>query len=336
MKSPTVRNPAGSLENNNIPHGKHQATVTEALLRRLGLRGRHLALLVTIGLGVLSAVLYLTMFQYDTELRAFAAATQHGQMVGIRNAYGNVGTDFYVSLVFVVVLGIVGSIVLRDALRSQNPAFHKSRGLPPLARWVRTIHIPGTMMRFKSMDNASVSVVIIAPLGFATGLLAASIAVGGFIGVPAMMYVLGVPAMMASATELVIAFVMGTGGSLLYAWEGVVDIRLAMIILTGSLFGIQIGAIGTTYVKEYTVKIVMALIMLIVLLSRLIKLPVYLADINMIAPITDSLREVLNVLSTATLGLALLSGAGAILVALFRGIALHKRRHALGPEVAAD
>lgn len=48
---------------------------------------------------------------------------------------------------------------------------------------------------------------------------------------------------MASATELVIAFVMGLGGSLKYALSGLVDIRLAMIILAGSLFGIQLGLI---------------------------------------------------------------------------------------------
>ena len=72
---------------------------------------------------------------------------------------------------------------------------------------------------------------------------------GGFIGVPAMIYLLGLPALMASATELVIAFVMGMGGSFFYALDGFVDIRLSMIILAGSLFGIQIGAIGTTYVS---------------------------------------------------------------------------------------
>lgn len=54
---------------------------------------------------------------------------------------------------------------------------------------------------------------------------------------------------MASATELVTAFVMGLGGSFKYAMHGLVDIRLAMIILGGSLFGIQLGAMGTTYVS---------------------------------------------------------------------------------------
>lgn len=247
-------------------------------------------------------------------------------MTGIRARFGDTGTDLYVSVVFIVVLAIVGTVVLRDGLRSRHGT---SRGgseeLPRLARWVRSIHIPGTMMKFRSMNGASVSLVFVAPLGLATGMLAASIAVGGFIGVPAVMYFLGVPAIMASATELVIAFVMGTGGSLFYAWEGFVDIRLAMIILAGSLFGVQLGAIGTTYARESSVKLVMAMIMLVVLVSRLIKLPVYLADIGVMAPLTPALRELLGNLSFITLALALLAGAAAILASTLRGMAEHRR-----------
>ncbi len=97
-----------------------------------------------------------------------------------------------------------------------------------------------------------------------------------------------------------------------------------MIILAGSLFGVQIGAIGTTYVKEYTVKFVMGMIMLIVLLSRLIKLPVYLSDLNMIAPLSPGLTEVLDTGSFATLALALISGMVAILIALIKGMIEHR------------
>ncbi len=150
-----------------------------------------------------------------------------------------------------------------------------------LAKWVQSINIPGTMVYFKSI-NARVSVLFTIPLGFATGMLAATIAVGGFIGVPAMIYVLGAPSLMASATELVIAFVMGLGGSLKYAMHGLVDIRLAMIILAGSLFGIQLGAIGTTYVKPFMIKVVMGVIMVIVLFSRGLMVPVYLAQLGLI------------------------------------------------------
>ncbi|VAW77359.1 putative membrane protein [hydrothermal vent metagenome] len=251
-------------------------------------------------------------------------------MTGIRSSYGDVGTDLYVSLVFIVVLAVVGGFIFRDALKSRRAEAAgeldtDNPKTPKLALWVQSIHIPGTMMRFKSIGNKEVSLIFIAPLGFATGLLAASIAVGGFIGVPAMIYVLGVPAIMATATELVVAFVMGLGGSLLYAWDGFVDIRLSLLILCGSLFGVQIGAIGTTYVKEHTVKFVMGMIMLIVLVSRLFKMPVYLSDLNIMKTIGDGFRSVLNILSFSTLVLALATGAIIILAAIVKGMIAHRR-----------
>ncbi|MBF0147478.1 MAG: universal stress protein [Magnetococcales bacterium] len=249
-------------------------------------------------------------------------------MVNIRTAFGPTGTNLYVSFVFVIVLAIVGGIVLRDGLKEQqgnadtkDKPPHK---LPPLAQWVRRLHIPGTMIHFKSID-AKVSFLVLAPLGMATGMLAATIAVGGFIGVPAMMYFIGLPALMASATELVIAFVMGMGGSILYAMEGAVDIRLSMIILAGSLFGIQIGAIGTTYVKDYVVKFVMAAIMLLVLVSRFFYIPGYLSQLGKIAPIDEGTIRLLNGIGEGTLGFALLFGAVMILQALYRGISEHRR-----------
>lgn len=247
-------------------------------------------------------------------------------MVGIREAFGATGTNLYVSFVFVVVLGIVGTIVLRDGMRERRgeaAADAGPRELTPLVRWVRNLHIPGTMIHFKSID-AKVSFLVIAPLGFATGLLAATIAVGGFIGVPAMMYVLGLPALMASATELVVAFVMGLGGSFFYALDGFVDIRLSMIILAGSLFGIQIGAIGTTYVKDHVVKFVMATIMLLVLVSRFFYIPGYLSELGYLEGLTEATIGVLDMMGQGTLTFALLFGAVMILTALYKGMREHR------------
>lgn len=254
-------------------------------------------------------------------------------MIYIRALYGNTGTDLYVSFVFVVVLSLVGGFVLRDAYKSRRHCNQSTsdkpaqQPVPKIARWIQSVHIPGTMMRFKALNGNSVSLLFIAPMGFATGMLAATIAVGGFIGVPAMIYLLGVPAIMATATELVVAFIMGLGGSLMYAWDGFVDIRLAMIILAGSLFGVQIGAIGTTYVKEHTVKFVMAMIMLIVLVSRLFNIPVYLSELAVIEALSPATGEMLADISFAVLILALVSGAVAILAALVKGMLEHQRYH---------
>ncbi len=237
----------------------------------------------------------------------------------IKNSFGDAGSDLYVSLAFVLILGTVGTYVLYDAWKSRNDSSSGSEEKTgKLARWVQSIKIPGTMVYFKSL-KAEVSILFIIPLGIATGMLAATIAVGGFIGVPAMIYVLGAPSLMASATELVVAFVMGMGGTIKFAWSGLVDIRLAMIILAGSLFGIQLGAIGTTYVKPYMIKLVMGSIMVIVLFSRALMVPVYLAQLEMIAPIEKSLVKILSTTSFAIMVFALFMGAAIILGAMWKG-----------------
>jgi hypothetical protein len=193
-----------------------------------------------------------------------------------------------------------------------------------LALWIQSLHIPGTMIYFSSI-KARISILVTIPLGFATGMLAATIAVGGFIGVPSMIYVLGVPSLMASASELVIAFVMGLGGTIKYGWSGYVDIRLAMIILAGSLFGIQLGAIGTTYVKPYMVKLVMGVIMVLVLLSRGLMVPIYLAELGYIQAIEKNVAGLISDISFFVLIAALLSGGIIVLYALWIG---HREHHA--------
>jgi uncharacterized membrane protein YfcA/nucleotide-binding universal stress UspA family protein len=245
----------------------------------------------------------------------------------IKEAFGDVGSNLYVSFVFVVVLAVVGGYVLRDAwkiYKQSGDANAEEHKVTKLAKWVQSVNIPGTMMYFPSIGT-KISVLFTIPIGFATGLLAATIAVGGFIGVPALMYVLGVPALMASATELVIAFVMGMGGTIKYAISGYVDVRLAMIILAGSLFGVQLGAIGTTYVKDFMVKVVMGVIMMLVLVSRGLKVPVYLAEIGEIDPLSPSMVSFLDITSYIMLIAALAVGAFIILYALVSGYRKHSR-----------
>jgi uncharacterized membrane protein YfcA len=252
-------------------------------------------------------------------------------MTAVQRAHGDAGTSLYVSAVFIVVLGIVGTFMLRDAWRMYQAEkagrdVHTHR-VTRVARYLQSIRIPGTMMYFPSL-KAPMSVLFIAPLGFATGMLAATIAVGGFIGVPSMIYLLGAPALMASATELVIAFVMGLGGTIFYALEGAVDIRLAMIILAGSLFGVQLGAIGTTYVKDHAIKLVMGLIMVIVLFSRVFYVPGYLAKLGRISPLDPAAAATLKWLGDGTLVLALAVGGLAVMWALIAGMAQHRKQHA--------
>ncbi len=238
---------------------------------------------------------------------------------GIKKSFGEAGSNLYVSVAFVIVLAIVGIFVLLDAWKTYRSGnTNAEEKVTKLAKWVQSINIPGTMVYFKSL-NARISVLFTIPLGFVTGMLAATIAVGGFVGVPSMIYVLGAPSLMASATELVIAFVMGLGGSFKYAMHGLVDIRLAMIILAGSLFGIQLGAIGTTYVKPFMIKVVMGVIMVTVLFSRALMVPVYMSQLGIITEIAADTAKMLKNVSFGIMIFALAMGAFIVLKAMWQG-----------------
>lgn len=248
-----------------------------------------------------------------------------GVQQSIKTSFGDAGSNLYVSLAFVVVLAVVGTWVMFDAWSLHR----RGRGgdeeqVTRLARWVQQVKWLGP--RFYSHGaKAHIPWLVTLPIGFATGMLAATIAVGGFIGVPSMHYILGLPSMMASATELVIAFIMGLGGTIKYGWGGFVDLRLAMIILAGSLFGIQLGAIGTTYVRPYMVKVVMGVIMMLVLLSRAIIIPVYLSQLGWMAPMAAGTAGLLKSASFWVMVAALVSGAAIVLGALVVGMREHAR-----------
>ncbi len=259
--------------------------------------------------------------QIDVRLGVIMAVSAvAGVQVGIEiqhmiiDKWGEAGSNLYISIVFVAILTIVGLYMLSDARKSM-----KSKGAEEtskLARRLQSWHLP-PMVKFP-VANITISLWLTIPVGFATGLLAATIAVGGFIGVPGMIYVLGIPALMSSATELVIAFLMGLSGTLTWALDGFVDIRLTLIILAGSLIGVQLGAIGTTYVKDYMVKIVMCTIMLVVAVSRAFAMPGYLNELGTIS-LTDSTIDLLDNISFVIMCLALSIGGVIILGSMWKG-----------------
>jgi len=264
--------------------------------------------------------------QVDLKLGLYMAATASiGVLLGIKvqeailAAWGEAGSNLYISVAFVIVLVVVGGYVFKDAM-----TLKKSGGegtVNKLAQRLQSINLP-PMIHFKTA-NIRISLWFTIPVGFMTGMLAATIAVGGFIGVPGMMYMLGVSALVSSATELVIAFIMGFTGSVKWAFLGMVDIRMTLLILAGSLFGVQLGAIGTTYVKDYMVKFVMSVIMLIVAVSRGVAIPKYLTQLQLISMESGRLK-LLDSISYLSMLFALGVGALIILGAIWKGIRAEK------------
>ena len=266
--------------------------------------------------------------QADIKLGLVMAATAViGVQIGIKiqkyilAQFGGAGSNLYISAVFMVVLVFVGGYVFYDAWKLAKGSGEATVG--KLALRMQKINIP-PMIHFKTA-NITISAWITIPIGVLTGMLAATIAVGGFVGVPGMIYVFGVSAVVASATELIIAFVMGAWGSVQWGLSGLIDIRLALLLLATSLIGVQLGALGTTYVKDYIIKVVMATTMLIVAISRGVKVPGYLADLELISPLEPGTIALFEGISFWALVVALGSAGLIIIVAMIKGMTADSR-----------
>jgi len=276
--------------------------------------------------------------QVDIKLGLVMAVTAMvGVEIGIRiqkhilNQFGNAGSNLYVSFVFTVMLVVVGGYILYDAYKLAKGGGETK--VSRLALRMQRIKL-WPMMEFK-VAKVRISAWVTIPVGLLTGMLAATIAVGGFIGVPGMIYVVGASAVVASATELVIAFVMGAYGSFQWGLSGLIDIRMTLIILATSLIGVQLGALGTTYVKDFMIKLVMASTMLIVAVSRGVLVPGLLVDVGLWSPLDPRLAHVLEEVSFWALLTAMASAGLIIAVAMVKGMLQAKKESATSTSGAA-
>lgn len=223
------------------------------------------------------------------------------------------GADLYISLVFALILSLVALSMLSDIVRSKaNDETGPSTKIVDFLARLRLyplIYFP--------VADVKVSLWVILTCGLATGYLAGTIGVGGFIGVPAMIYVFGVPAAVAAGSELYLAMYMGAFGALNYAFEGMVDIRLTLLLYAGSLLGIYIGAYGTKVVKEIVIRMVTAVIILLCVVSRIIAIPIYLQQLGFVS-FDPKYNDYLNLASKSMLYVAGTTGGMMILIFVFR------------------
>jgi uncharacterized membrane protein YfcA len=228
--------------------------------------------------------------------------------------------DLYISVVFVAVLSVVSYTLLRDVLRARNGGdATPSRRLVEFLNRLRLrplIHFP--------VADVQVSLWVVLICGLATGYLAGTIGVGGFVGVPAMIYVFGVAAPVAAGSELFLAIFMGAFGALNYGFEGMVDLRLVLLLYTGSLVGIHIGAYGTKVVKEVIIRSATGAIIALCVVSRGVAMLVYLRQLDLLQ-FDPAWEPHLNALSKGILYLSGVGTAGVILVFVLRAYLQRQR-----------
>ncbi len=170
--------------------------------------------------------------------------------------------DLLVKLCYVVFLGVIGALMFIESLN----AIRKTRsGAKPKRRKHNWIHGLPFKMRFRT-SGLYISVIPPVIVGVLVGILAAIMGVGGgFIMVPAMIYLLGMPTKVVVGTSLFqIIFVTGFTTLLHATTNYTVDMVLAVLLLIGGVIGAQIGTVIGARLKAEQLRILLAIMVLAV------------------------------------------------------------------------
>ena len=172
--------------------------------------------------------------------------------------------DLVIQLSYVVFLGIIGSLMLtesvRTIIRSRKPG--AGRGKLHQHNWLHGLPLK---MRFRR-SKLYISAILPLALGAFVGILAAIMGVGGgFIMVPAMIYLLGMPTSVVVGTSLFqIIFVTANVTLLQSIQTQTVDFLLAGLLLFGAVIGAQFGSRAGALLRGEQLRGLLALMVLAV------------------------------------------------------------------------
>ncbi|MFC6863043.1 sulfite exporter TauE/SafE family protein [Halomicroarcula sp. GCM10025817] len=174
-----------------------------------------------------------------------------------------------ISVTYVVLLGGIGAFVTYEALKGGGGGGidHDAADddvdaddIPDIAKKIQSYRVP-PMISLRG--GVSVSLWMILGVAFVTGLLSGFLGVGGgFIRMPALFYLIGVPVPIAVGTDLFEIVFSGGLGSFLYALDGGVDLSIVVPLLAGSAFGARVGSAATSIVDEDDIKVYFGLMLL--------------------------------------------------------------------------
>ncbi|WP_418771141.1 sulfite exporter TauE/SafE family protein [Halorientalis halophila] len=227
------------------------------------------------GTSVIATLKHRDLGQVDYKLGVLMIA---GTTAGIE--VGKIGLEYLqhiglagtvVSVAYVLLLGGIGAFVTRESLKGSGggglehdvdeDADVDDADIPEIAQKIQSYRIP-PMMSLRG--GFTVSLWMILAVAFATGLLSGFLGVGGgFIRMPALFYLIGVPVPVAVGTDLFEIVFSGGIGSFLYAQSGAVDLSIVVPLLAGSALGARLGAAATTLVEEEEIKVYFGVMLLL-------------------------------------------------------------------------
>jgi uncharacterized protein len=186
------------------------------------------------------------------------------QLFNMLKAAGQV--DLLISLSYVFLLGTIGALMLNESLRALARA--RNPGSLPQRRKHAWVHGLPLKMRFRT-SGLYISVIPPVVVGAGVGAMSAIMGVGGgFIMVPAMIYLLGMPTKVVIGTSLYQITVVAGFTTLMHAVTSqTVDLPLAVVLILGGVVGAQVGAQVGLRLKAEQLRILLALLVLAVALK---------------------------------------------------------------------
>ena len=198
-----------------------------------------------------------------------------GSSIGVLlfNFLGKIGQlDFVIKSSYVIFLTIIGSLMFTESLRLilRTRKGKVSRGKLHQHNWLHGLPFK---IRFRK-SKLYISILLPILIGVIVGILAALMGIGGgFIIVPAMIYLLGMPTSLVVGTSLFQIIFVAANTTILQASQNqTVDIVLATILLLGSVIGVQIGSRFTNILKGEYLRLILSSIIILVSLILLVDL----------------------------------------------------------------
>ena len=175
--------------------------------------------------------------------------------------------DLFISLLYVVLLGTVGGLMLVESVRALRRA--RDGAAPTLKKpgqhnWIHRLPLK---MRFRA-SKLFVSVIPVIGLGAGIGFLSSIMGVGGgFIMVPALIYLLKVPTNVVVGTSLFQIIFVAAYTTIVHATTNqTVDVVLAFMLMVGGVAGAQYGAKAGQRLRGEQLRALLALLVLAVAL----------------------------------------------------------------------
>ena len=173
--------------------------------------------------------------------------------------------ELLVQLCYVVFLGMIGGLMFVESLRAIRRSGKAGGKAAPTRRRHNWVHNLPFKMKFR-VSGLYISVIPPLLVGVLVGVLAAIMGVGGgFIMVPAMIYILGMPTKVVVGTSLFQIIFVTAFTTMLHATTNyTVDIVLAVLLLIGGVIGAQIGTRIGVKLKAEQLRILLAMMVLAV------------------------------------------------------------------------